>query len=113
MMSAIRPEPGEWYRDTLSGNVFQVVGVDEEEQSVDVQFADGAVEEFAMDDWDALTLERCEQPEDWAGPFDDLEADEIGLPESTAESHGAEVPMERALLDIEERRSGDLEAFEE
>jgi hypothetical protein len=39
------------------------------------------------------------------GSFDDLEPDDIGLPESSAHPHGAEVPMERALLEIEERRT--------
>jgi hypothetical protein len=113
MVTPIRPDPGEWYRDRQTGNVFQVVGVDEEDQSVEIQLADGAVDEFLMDEWQAIALERCEQPEDWAGPFDDLEPDDVGLPEATAELHGSEVPMERALLDIEEKRTLGLEDYED
>lgn len=113
MVTPIRPDRGEWYLDGQSGSVFQVVGVDEDDGSVDIQFVDGTVEEYLIEDWEAMTLERCEQPEDWAGPFDDLEADDIGLPENTAESHGAEVPMERALLDLEEKRTTDLIDSEE
>jgi hypothetical protein len=113
METPIRPEPGEWFLDRQSGNVFQVVGVDEDEGSIEVQFADGAVEEILADDWQAMSLARSGQPEDWAGPYDDLEADDIGLPEAAGESHGAEVPIERALLDIEEKRTSDLPGTEE
>jgi len=113
MVRTIRPEPGEWYRDRQNGNAFQVVGFDEEEGSIDVQFADGAVEELLMEDWDAMTLARCEQPEDWAAPFDDIESDELGLPESSADAHGAELPMERALLDVEEKRNAGLPDYDE
>jgi hypothetical protein len=35
------------------------------------------------------------------GPFDDLESDDIGMPEASAEPHGAETPMQRALLEME------------
>jgi hypothetical protein len=113
MVSPIRPEPGQWYLDRQSGSLFQVVGVDGDAGSIDVQFSDGAVDEFLVDDWEAMSLERGEQPEDWAGPYDDLEADDIGLPEGAGASHGAEVPMERALLDLEERRTDNLPDIEE
>jgi hypothetical protein len=112
MDAANRAEPGEWYLDRQSGNVFQVVSVDDD-GSIDVQFADGAVAEYLVDEWKSMSLARGEQPEDWAGPYDDLEADDIGLPEAAGESHGAEVPMERALLDLEEKRSNDVPDAEE
>ncbi len=105
MTIRIRAEPGDWYLNRDTGDVFQVVGVSERGDSVEVQLADGAVDEFLMDDWNTMSLEKCGQPEDWEGPFDDLVPDDIGLPESTSESHGGEVPMERALLGIEEKRS--------
>jgi hypothetical protein len=47
------------------------------------------------------------------GPFDDLESDDVGMPESTAEAHSAELPMERALLEIEEQRAPDVNDVEE
>jgi hypothetical protein len=113
MNAPIRAEPGEWYLDRQSGNTFQVVGIDEDAGSIEVQFADGAVGEFLVDDWESMSLARSGQPEDWAGPYDDLEADDIGLPEAPGETHGAEVPMERALLDLEEKRTNDLPGTEE
>lgn len=100
--------PGQWYEDRRSGGVFQVVSVNEDDQSIDIQYVDGTVEESSLDEWASLELERCDQPEDWVGPFDDLESDDIGIPESTPGAHRAEGPIERALLEMEERRTPDL-----
>ena len=105
MNTRIAVVPGQWYRDSASGDIFQIVSVDDDDGSIDIQYTDGALEETSFDDWIAKDLQPCEQPEDWVGPFDDLQSDDIGLPESSAEPHGAEVPMERALLEIEEQRT--------
>ena len=104
---------GQWYLDRGSGDMFQIVGVDEDDGTIDVQQSDGSLEEISVDAWVTRSLERCDQPEDWVGSFDDLEADDIGLPETRAEPHGAEVPMERALLEIEERRIGGTSEIDE
>jgi hypothetical protein len=103
MNNRIAAAPGQWYLDRESGDIFQIVCVDEDDGSIDVQHADGSLEETSVDDWVTRSLEGCAQPEDWVGSFDDLELDDIGLPETRTEPHGAEVPMERALLEIEER----------
>jgi hypothetical protein len=105
--------PGQWYLDGGSRDVFQIVSVDEEDGSIDIQHADGSLEETSVDAWVTRSLERCEQPEDWVGSFDDLEADDIGLPETHADPHGAEVPMERALLEIEEKRITAMKEIDE
>jgi hypothetical protein len=103
MNNRIAAAPGQWYLDRVSGDMFQIVSVDEDDGSIDVQHVDGSLEETSVDDWVTRSLERCEQPEDWVGSFDDLEADDIGLPETQADPHGTAVPMERALVEIEER----------
>jgi hypothetical protein len=103
MNSRIAAATGQWYLDRASGDIFQIVSVDEDDGSIDMQHTDGSLEETSVADWVARALERCEQPEDWVGPFDDLEADDIGLPEPQAKPHSAELSMERALLEIEGR----------
>ena len=108
MNSHIAVVPGQWYLDRGSGNIFQIVSVDEDDRSIDIQYADGSLEEMSLDEWAVTDLESCEQPEDWVGPFDDLESDEIGEPEATVEPHGTEVPMERVLLEIEAQRADRL-----
>jgi len=71
------PEIGSWYRN-LQGQSFEVIALDEGEGIVEIQYFDGAVEELDMDTWYELELVEREPPEDWSGPFDDLEKDDFG-----------------------------------
>jgi len=105
MNSSISPVPGHWYLDRESGETFQIVSVDEDDRSIDIQYADGSLEGASLEDWTARNLESCEQLEDTAGPFGDLASDDVGMPEP----HGADIAMERALLELEERGTGSNE----
>jgi hypothetical protein len=113
MISRIAAIPGQWYLDRESRNLFQVVSIDADDRLIETQYADGSLEETSMEDWAARSLENCEQPEDWMGPFDDLGPEDIGLPEVNVEARGSGMAMDRALLDIEERRSPPTNSSEE
>jgi hypothetical protein len=54
------------------------VAVDEEDGSIEVQYFDGAVEEYEIETWYELEIEPTVPPEDWSGPYDDLERDDMG-----------------------------------
>jgi hypothetical protein len=62
----IEPIVGDWYRS--HGQLFEVVAVDDTEGIVEVQHADGDLEEMDMDDWStrcrAGSLRMAKQPED-------------------------------------------------
>jgi len=75
MSTEIEPVIGNWYR-AEDGSSFEVVAVDDD--SVEIQYFDGGVEELDMASWHEMTLEQIEPPEDWSGPFDDLEKDDLG-----------------------------------
>jgi len=77
-----RPEIGQWYTHRDKGEVFQVVGYDDRSQTVEIQSFDGDVDEIAAETWQSLVLERCEPPEDWTGPMDDIEKDDLGYSET-------------------------------
>lgn len=69
----INPEVGNWYRRT-NGNLFEVVAMDEEERTVELQHFDGTIEELDFDGWSQVELEPVQAPEDWSGSVDiDLE----------------------------------------
>ena len=108
MNDRITPVPEQWYLDRRTGDMFQVISVDDDDGSIDIQHTDGSLDEESMDEWASMALESCEQPEDWVGPYDDLESDDIGMPETRVEAHAADLPMERALLEIEEKLGSDL-----
>ena len=71
------PEIGTWYRD-VRGRRFEVVAFDEDRGLAEVQYFDGDVSELELDVWRQTVVERIAEPEDWTGPFDDLEEDDLG-----------------------------------
>ena len=68
-----------WYRHLDKGPEFVVISVDQVEGTVEIQHFNGDIEEIDMDIWYELQLETIEPPEDWTGPIDDLEHDDLGF----------------------------------
>lgn len=90
-MAAPTPGIGDWFR--LSGGaLFEVVALDEDEGTIDIQYFDGTVEEMDREDWEAQwddgLIEAAEPPEDWSGSVD-VDGDD-------AMPAGSEVPGEEA-----------------
>jgi hypothetical protein len=81
-MSDVDPIIGNWYRNQETGNDFEVVALDEDAQTIEIQYFDGEVEELDLDAWYELAIESIEAPEDWSGPFDELESDDLGYDEN-------------------------------
>jgi len=73
-----RAEIGQWYRRSDKGETFRVTGYDERSRTIETQSFDGDLDEIDEETWSTLPLERVEQPEDWTGPVDDVEFDDLG-----------------------------------
>ncbi len=69
------PEIGNWYQSS-SSLLFKIVAIDEQDETIEIQYFDGTVGELEMELWEGLAPEMLDAPDDWSGPFDDLE-DEI------------------------------------
>jgi hypothetical protein len=52
---------GRWYR-RLNGNLFEVVAVDEERSTVELQHFDGTIEGLEFDVWKVIDLEPAQAP---------------------------------------------------
>ncbi len=76
-MSDVDPIIGSWYRNQETGNDFEVVALDEDAQTIEIQYFDGEIEELDLDDWYELAIEAIETPEDSAGPFDEIVVDDL------------------------------------
>ena len=65
------PEPaiGRWYRRT-NGQLFEVVAVDDDDATIELQFFDGTIYEIDRETWSKLLIERFAPPEDWSGSVD-------------------------------------------
>lgn len=71
------PKVGGWFK-TATGQTFEVVALDEEDGTVEIQYYDGAVEELDMDTWEELAMEPVEPPEDWSGSMD-IDREDYGV----------------------------------
>ncbi|MBD3620096.1 MAG: hypothetical protein HUJ28_11540 [Chromatiales bacterium] len=82
MIHETNPEIGQWYRRLDKRERFEVVAVDEDAGIVEAQYFDGDIEEFELTDWFLLPIEAIAEPEDWTGPMDDIEPDDLGYTET-------------------------------
>jgi len=87
----VGPQPGigDWYRLT-GGELFEVVALDEDDGTIEIQYFDGTIEEMDVEDWndqwDEGALESAEAPEDWSGSVDvEATAEEGRVPDSSGE----------------------------
>jgi len=94
MTTQVEPEIDGWYKNS-EGLSFEVIAVDEDEGMVEIQHFDGAVEELDLESWYALDLTPREPPEDWSGPFDDLEKDDMGDTEEARHPENWLGPLDR------------------
>jgi hypothetical protein len=82
----VKPVVGEWYQSP-EGAEFEVVAIDQDERTVEIQYFDGAVEELDYSSWVQMPLQPSQPPEDWSGSVDMMKEDfmtDIGV--STQES---------------------------
>ena len=65
------PDPaiGRWYRRP-NGQLFEVVAVDDDDETIELQFFDGTIDEVDRDTWSKLLVQRVAAPEDWSGSVD-------------------------------------------
>ena len=73
-----KPSVGDWYR-LNGGELFEVVAIDDDDGTIEIQYFDGTLEEMDFEDWeshcDERALEAAEPPEDTSGSID-VESDE-------------------------------------
>lgn len=97
-MSDVDPIIGSWYRNQETGNDFEVVALDEDAQTIEIQYFDGEIEELDLDDWYELAIEGIETPEDSAGPFDEIVVDDLDYDKEDEEEEDKEFSDEDDLL---------------
>jgi hypothetical protein len=93
MGNRLPPIVGNWYAHRDKGALFQVVALDEDAGTIEIQEFDGGLDELDLDEWRALSVYGAAQPEDWGGPLDDVEPDEFGYTD-LADEEPAQSPRE-------------------
>jgi len=81
------PIVGKWYQDAEEDVLFEVVAVDEESTTIEVQYESGEVGEFDFETWQQMVVLRAKPPEDWRSSYelsddDSSDPDDIYIPNS-------------------------------
>jgi hypothetical protein len=78
-MNVVKPVVGQWYRGGTS-ELFEVVAIDEQDETIEIQYFDGTVTEIEFDSWNEQLLDElidvADAPEDWSGAVD-VEAEDM------------------------------------
>jgi len=85
---------GQWYLRWDKGEAFQVTGYDDQSRTIEIQSFDGELDEIDEDAWTTLPLGLAEPPEDWTGPVDDVEVDDLGYSETDMRAGDWSTPLE-------------------
>lgn len=76
------PRIGDWYKNT-TGDAFEVIAQDEDDDTLELQYYDGTLEELDPETWESMHPVPIEPPEDWTGSMDvsreDSQAADIAL----------------------------------
>lgn len=72
----VQPVVGDWYQGA-GGQNFEIVAIDSEEGTIEIQYFDGAIEELDFVSWGQLTLAEIDPPEDYSGAMDMMREDFI------------------------------------
>lgn len=63
------PTIGQWFRRP-NGTLLEVVAVDEDASTIEIQYFDGTIDEIEIESWRDQLLVEVEAPEDWLGSMD-------------------------------------------
>ena len=74
-MEKVIPIVGQWYQRP-GRSVFEVVAIDEQAETIELQHFDGTVDELDMESWNRLIIQAAEPPEDYSGSLDLEERDD-------------------------------------
>ncbi|MFT4861250.1 MAG: hypothetical protein ACI95C_000451 [Pseudohongiellaceae bacterium] len=84
-MKQLKPEISAWYTNSSNGDIFEVIAIDEETDSIEYQLIDGELGEFDTATWDSIKLKHAQQPIDWNADFD-AQSDTNSLADADLES---------------------------
>lgn len=98
MEAEIYPVIGNWYQRP-EGQLFEVVAIDEQDGTVEIQYFDGQVEELDIESWSELAVSEAQPPEDWSGAYEAMEQDDLGYADVGRRPENWSSPLDE--IDIE------------
>ena len=77
MANTYQPRLGDWYK-SITSDRFEIVALDDDASTMEIQYFDGSVEEIDFDTWKDMEIVPIEPPEDWSGSMD-LQKEDYGV----------------------------------
>jgi hypothetical protein len=91
-MQAPTPTIGQWYRGP-TGDLFEVVAIDNDDDTIEIQYFDGTLEEYDQDTWKLQGLIEADAPEDWTGSVD-VDQEDYDIEAETPQNAAWSAPSE-------------------
>jgi hypothetical protein len=110
MTSEADPIIGAWYHHPEKAQKLKVSALDDHTATVEIQYFDGSIDELDLDTWYGLDMERIEPPEDWTGPMDNIEKDDLNPVGTEMQREDWEAPYQE---EVEKRHAGPRPPAEE
>ncbi len=70
MASSLHPQRGHWYKRPDLNDLFEVVAIDDDDETIEIQYFNGEIEELDRTSWEQLQLAAAAPPEDWTGALE-------------------------------------------
>jgi hypothetical protein len=109
MATEIDPIIDNWYMHLDKGQRFQVVDIDEDAGTVELQHFDGDLEEVTMDEWYEMDIDVAEEPENWSGPLDIGTKDDFGTEITDTDISEWTEPLQEVKVSGEREERGESE----
>ena len=69
-MSFRIPDIGDWYVDRQLKQPFEVVAIDDQAGTIEIQYLDGELSEVDVESWRQMPVSTSVPPEDWTAPYE-------------------------------------------
>lgn len=99
MSNEIDPIVDNWYQHIDKGQRFYVVAVNDDDGTIEIQYFDGTVEEIDKGAWPLLDIEPAEEPENWSGPLDVADPEDLGADVTDTTANDWEEPLQEIKPD--------------
>lgn len=82
-----KPKLNAWYQDAQEDQIFEVIAIDDDDGTIEIQYYDGEVAELDFDSWKQMVVIPAQPPEDWRSSYelsddDTSDADDVYVPDN-------------------------------
>ena len=99
MYKHLQPYIGLWYKSPDINEIFEIVAIDNEDSTIEIQYFDGSLEEIDFDIWKSLHASEIAAPEDWSGPYE-MNKEDLSYLDEIIHPHDWSGPLSHIESDI-------------